>query len=38
MYTYLNVCKQMTDIKLLLLQSNTWNHLNVCKLFLFTHS
>ena len=27
MYIYLNVCKQMTDIKLLLLRSNAWNHL-----------
>ena len=27
MYIYLTVCKQMTDIKLLLLQSNTLNHL-----------
>ena len=25
------VCKQMTDVKLLLLYSNTWNHLTVCK-------
>ena len=31
MYIYLNVCKQMTDIQLLLLHSNTWNHLTVCK-------
>ena len=31
MYIYLNVCKQMTDVKLLLLHSNTWNHLTVCK-------
>ena len=29
MYTYLNVCKQMTDVKLFLLHSNTWNHLTV---------
>ena len=28
MYTYLNVCKQMTDVKLL--YSSTWNHLTVC--------
>ena len=27
MYIYLDVCKQMTDIKLLLLHRNTWNHL-----------
>ena len=26
MYIYLNVCKLMTDVKLLLLQSNIWNH------------
>ena len=25
------VCKQMTDVKLLLLYSNTWNHLTQCK-------
>ena len=25
------VCKQMTDVKLWLLYSNTWNHLIVCK-------
>ena len=31
MYIYSNVCKQITDIKLLLLHNNTWNHLNVCK-------
>ena len=31
MYIYLNVCKQMTDVKLLLLHSNTWNHLTVFK-------
>ena len=31
MYIYLNVCKQMTDIKLLLLHRNTWNNLTVCK-------
>ena len=31
MYIYLNVCKQMTDVKLLLLYSNTWNHLTVRK-------
>ena len=29
MYIYLNVHKQMTDVKLLLLHSNTWNHLTV---------
>ena len=31
MYIYLNLCKQMTDVKLLLLHSNIWNHLMVCK-------
>ena len=31
MYIYLNVCKQMTDIELLLLLSNTQIHLNVGK-------
>ena len=31
MYDHLNVCKQMTDVKLLLLHSNTWNHSSVCK-------
>ena len=31
MYIYLNVCKQMTNVKLLLLHSNTWNHLTVKK-------
>ena len=28
---YLNVCKQMTNVKLLLLHSNSRNHLTVCK-------
>ena len=31
MYVYLNVCKQMIDVKLLVLHSNTWNHLIACK-------
>ena len=31
MYIYLAACKQMTDVKLLLLHSNTWNHLTVYK-------
>ena len=31
MYIYLYVCKQMTDVKLWLLYSNTWNHLTMCK-------
>ena len=32
MYIYLNVCKQMTDVNFfLLLHSNTWNYLTVCK-------
>ena len=25
------VCKQIIDVKLWLLNNNTWNHLNVCK-------
>ena len=31
MYIYLDVCKQMTDVKLWLLHSNTWNYLALCK-------
>ena len=31
MYNYLNVCKQMTDVKLLLLHRNTWKYLTVRK-------
>ena len=31
MYINLNECKQMTDVKLLLLHSNSWNLLSVCK-------
>ena len=31
MYIYSNVCKQMSDVNLLQLRSNTWNHLTVCK-------
>ena len=31
MYIYSNVCKQMTDVKLLMLRINTWNYLTVCK-------
>ena len=31
MYIYLNVRKQMSDVKLLLLDRNTWNHLIVGK-------
>ena len=31
MYIYLNVCKQMTDAKLLLLYGNKRNHLTVLK-------
>ena len=30
-YIYINVCKQMTDVKLLLSYNNTQNHLTVCK-------
>ena len=29
MYIHLNVCKQMADVKLLLLLRNTWNYLTV---------
>ena len=31
LYIHLNVYKQITDVKLLLLYSNTWNHLTECK-------
>ena len=31
MYIHLNVCKQMTDIKLFLLHRNIWNYLIVWK-------
>ena len=31
MNIYLNVCKQMADVKLLVSHSNTWNHLSVSK-------
>ena len=31
MYIHLSLCEQMTDFKLLLLPSNTWNQLTVCK-------
>ena len=31
MYIYLDVCKQMTDVELLLLHGKTWNHLIVCE-------
>ena len=31
MYIYLNVCKQMTDVKLLQLHGNMGNNLTVCK-------
>ena len=30
-HIYLNMCKQMTDVKLLLLHSNSGNHLIMCK-------
>ena len=30
-HIYMNVCKQMTDVKLLLLHSNSRNQLTVCK-------
>ena len=28
MHIYLNVCKQVIDVKLLLLLNNTWNYFN----------
>ena len=31
LYIHLNVGKQITDVTSLLLQSNIWNHLTVCK-------
>ena len=31
MYIHLKMYKQMTDVKLLLLRGNTWNHLSLCK-------
>ena len=31
MYIHLNVCKQMTDFKLLLFHSSTWNQFNLGK-------
>ena len=31
MYIHLNMCKQMTDVKLLLLNSNTGNHFTELK-------
>ena len=31
MYIHLNICKQMTDVELLLLHSNTWNYLTKYK-------
>ena len=31
MYIYLNLCKQMTDVKSLLLRNNTWHYLTVDK-------
>ena len=30
-YIYLNESKQMTDVELLLLYSDTWNRLSLCK-------
>ena len=29
-YIYLNECKRIIDVKLLLLQSNTWDNVTVC--------
>ena len=31
MYIYLNIFKQVTNVKLLVLNSNTWNHLTESK-------
>ena len=31
MYIHLNVCKQMTDVRLLHLHDNTWNNLTMEK-------
>ena len=31
MFIYLDVCKQMTGVKLLLLHGNSGNYLDVCK-------
>ena len=31
MYIHLNMCKQITDVKLLVLYSSAWNYLTVCK-------
>ena len=31
MYIHLNVYKQTTDVKLLLLHNTIWNHLTMCK-------
>ena len=30
MYIHLNLHKQMADVELLVLHSNTWNHLILC--------
>ena len=31
LFDHLTVCKQMTDVELLVLNSNTWKHLTECK-------
>ena len=31
MYIHLNMCKQKSDVKLLLLKNDTWNNLTVSK-------
>ena len=31
MYTHVNVCKRMTNVRLLGFHKSTWNHLGVCK-------
>ena len=31
LYDHLSVCKQISDVELLVLYSNTWNHLTMYK-------
>ena len=31
LFNHLNMCKEMTDVELFVLHSNTWNHFTVCK-------
>ena len=30
LFNHLTVCKQITDVELLVLHSDAWNHLTVC--------